>query len=146
MCLRSPHVTALSFALSHLVDVSFVQQLSQYAWHPWDEEFLPKSFSFCLWILWTTNTVDERPRSSLPFVTVPIISFILRDDSAFSTAIFAFHFRPFITEGWAYFTSGSWESRSIWKSRALPNLQSWTSENVGSFIFVDDLYSATFVK
>ena len=76
----------------------------------------------------------------------PIISFILRADSAFSTTIFALHFRPVITEGWMFFPGGSWESRSIWKSCALSNLNSSTSDNVGSFSFVDELYSATFVK
>ena len=38
------------------------------------------------------------------------------------------------------------ESRSIWKSRAFPNLYSSTSDNVGSFSFVDELSSAMFVK
>ena len=38
----------------------------------------------------------RRPRPAFPFTTVPIISFILRADSALSTAIFAFHFRPVI--------------------------------------------------
>ena len=81
-----------------------------------------------------------RPRPALLFVTVPIIYFILRADSAFCRATFAFHFRLVITEGWALFTSGSWDLRSIWKSRASPNLNSPTSDNV------DELYSATFVK
>ena len=76
-----------------------------------------------------------RPRPAFPFATVSIISFILRADSAFSTAIFAFHSRPVIIE-----------SRSIWKSRASPNIYSSTSDNVGIFSFVDELYSTTFVK
>ena len=38
------------------------------------------------------------------------------------------------------------ESCSIWKSCTLPNLNSSTSDNVGSFSFIDELYSATFVK
>ena len=44
------------------------------------------------------------------------------------------------------FTSGSTEPHSIWKSRALPNLNSSTSDFVGSFSFVDELYNAAFVK
>ena len=108
--------------------------------------FSPNHF---FWFI--VNSLDHqrcgwRPRPFLPFATVPIISFNLRANSAFSTAIFAFHFRSVITEGCAFFTSGSRESRNIWKSRSLPNLYSSTSENVGSFSFVDELYSATFVK
>ena len=87
-----------------------------------------------------------RSRLALPFATVPIIYFILRADSAFSTAIFAFHFRPVITEDWAFFTRVLRESRSICKSRALPNLNSSPSDNVGGFSSVDEMYSATFVK
>ena len=86
-----------------------------------------------------------RPRPTLPFATVPIISFILKADSTFSTAIFAFYFWLVITEGWEFFTRGSQESHSIWKNHTLPNLCSSTSDNVGSFSFVDELYSATFV-
>ena len=48
--------------------------------------------------------------------------------------------------GYALFTSGSTESRSIWKSRALPYLNFSTSDFVGSFSFIDDLYNAKFVK
>ena len=87
-----------------------------------------------------------RSRPAFPFATVPIISSILRADSAFSTAIFAFHFRPVITEGWAFFTSGLWELCCIWKSRTFLNLFSSTIDNIGSFSFVDERYSAMFVK
>ena len=45
-----------------------------------------------------------------------------------------------------FFTSGLRESRTIWKSHNFPNLNSSTSDNVGRFSFVDELYSATFVK
>ena len=48
--------------------------------------------------------------------------------------------------GCALFTSGSTESRNIWNSRALTNLNSSTSDFVGSFSFFDELYNATFVK
>ena len=85
-----------------------------------------------------------RPNPTLPVATKPITSFILREDSAVSTANFAFHFRPVIMAGCALFTSGSTESRSIWNSRALPHLDSSTSDFVGSFSFVDELYNATF--
>ena len=85
-----------------------------------------------------------RRRPASPYATVPIISFILRADSAFLTAIFAFHFRLVIRAGWAFFTSGSRESRSIWKSRTFPNFHSSTSDNVGRYSFVDEIYSATF--
>ena len=44
--------------------------------------------------------------------------------------------------GCALLTSGSTESRSIWNSSAWPNLNSSTSEFVGSF----RLYNTTFVK
>ena len=151
MCLRSLHVTTLSFALSYLVHA--LRSVS----------FCPTAVAKCLtsprrWIssdtiflLFAVDSFDHqhcgcRPRPAFPFATVLIISFILRADSAFSTAIFAFYFRPVITEGWAFFTSGSQESRSIWKSRAFPNLYSSTSDNVRSFSFVDELYSATCVK
>ena len=102
-------------------------------------------------LLFAVDSLDHqrcgcRPRPAFPFATVPNISFILRTNSVVSTAIFDFHFRPVITEGWAFFTSGSKESLSIWKSRAFPNLYSSTSDNVGSFSYVDELYSATFVK
>ena len=105
------------------------------------------SESIFLWFI--VDSLDHQccgwmPRPALAFDTVQIISFILRTDSVFSTAFFAFHFWPVITEGWAFFTSGSRESCSIWKSRALPNLNFSTSDNVGSFSFIDELYSATF--
>ena len=149
MCLRSLHVTALSFAFSHLVHApcflcpaAVAKRLTSSRW--WIS-------SDTIFLLFAVDSFDHqrcgcRPRPAFSFVTVPIISFIQRADSAFSTAIFAFHFRPVITEGWAFFTSGSRESRSIWKSRAFPNLYSSTSDNVGSFSFVDELYRTTFVK
>ena len=104
-----------------------------------------------IFLLFNVDSLDHqrcgyRSRPAFPFATVPIISFILRADSAFSTAIFAFHFRLVMTEGWVFFTSGSRESHSIWKSRTFLNLYSSTSYNVGSFSFVDERYSATFVK
>ena len=149
MCLRSLHVTALSFcilplspcALFHLSYSSSKCLTSSRCWISSDTIFL----------LFVVDSLDHqrcgcRPRPAFPFATMPIISFILRADSAFSTAIFAFHFRPVITEGWAFITSGSRESRSIWKNRTFPNLYSSTSDNVGSFSFVIELYSATFVK
>ena len=149
MCLRSPHLTALSFALSHLVHAPCflcptavaIRMTSSRWWISSETIFLLFIVDFlgyqrCGW----------RPRLALPFATVPIISFILRANSAFSTAIFAFHFRPVITEGWAFFTSRSWQSRSILESRALSNLNFSTSDNVGSFSFGDELYSAHLLR
>ena len=142
MCLRSPHVTALAFALSHLAYVPCF--------------LCPIAVAICLtsetiFLLFIVDSFDHQccgwgPRPALSFATVSIISFILRANSAFSTAIFTFHFWPVIMEGWAFFPSGSRESHSIWKSHALPNLNSSTNDNVGSFSFVDQLYSATFIK
>ena len=127
-------MTALSFVLSHLVHAPCFLCPTAVAILLQGDEFLPKPFFFCL--LWIP---------AFPFATVPIIYFITKADSAFSTAIFAFHFRPVIREGWAFFTIGSRGSRHIWKSRALLNLNFSTSDNVGSFSFVDELYSTTFV-
>ena len=98
-----------------------------------------------IFLLFDMNSLDHqrcgyRPRPAFRFATVPIISFILRADSAFSTAIFAFYFWPVITGGWAFFTSGPRESHSIWKSRPFPNLYSSASDNVGSFSFVIYIY------
>ena len=59
-----------------------------------------------------------RPRPAFPFATVPIISFILRADSVFSTAIFAFDFRLVITEGWNSSPVGS-ESNAAFGTVAL---------------------------
>ena len=149
MCLRFLHVTALSFAFSRFVHApcffcptAVAKRLTTSRW--WNS-------SDTIFLLFNVDSLEHqrcgcRPRPAFPFATVPIISFILRADSAFSTAIFAFHFQPVITEGWAFFTSGSRKSRSIWKRRAFPTLYSSTSDNVGSFSFVDELYSATFVK
>ena len=149
MCLRLLHVTTLSFTLFHLVHApcflcptAVAKRLTSSRW--WIS-------SDTIFLLFNVDSLDHqlygcRPRSTFPFSTVPIISFILRADSAFSTAIFAFYFRLVMTEGWVFFTSGLQESCSIWKSSAFPNSYSSTSDSVGSFSFVDELYSATFVK
>ena len=117
MCLRSLHVTALSFALSHLVHApcflcptAVTKCLTSSRW--WIS-------SDTIFLLFAMDSLDHqccgcRPRPAFPFATVPIISFILRADSAFSTAISAFYFRPVITEGWAFFTRGSRESHNIY--------------------------------
>ena len=149
MSLESPHVIALSFAFSHLVHAPCVLRPTAIAKRLTSSRWWISSET--IFLLFIVDSLDHqccgwRPRPALPFTTVLIISFILRDDSAFSTAIFAFHFQPVITEGWVFFTRGSRESRSIWKSCALPNLNSSTSDNVRSFSFVDELYKDTFVK
>ena len=87
-----------------------------------------------------------RPSPAHPVATEPITSFILREVSAVSTAYLASHFRLVIMAGCALFTSWSTESCSIWKSRALLNLNSSTSYFVCSFSFVDKLHNTTFVK
>ena len=106
--------------------------------------FFRNHFSFVYCGFLGPPTLRMKPLDTLPFATVLIISLILRADFVFSTAIFAFHFWPVITGGWVFFTSGLRESRSIWKSRALPNLSSSISDNVGSFSFVVELYK--FIK
>ena len=145
MCLRSPHGIALSFALSHLVHTPCFLCLTAVAIRMSSSRWISSKTIF---LLFNVDSLDHqcRPRPALPFATEPIILFILRADSAFSTAVFAFYFQPAITEGWVSFTSRSWESCSIWKSHTLPNLNSLTSANVGSFSFVDELYRATFIK
>ena len=140
-------MTALSFAFSHLVHAPYFLYPTAVAKRPTSSRWWISSDT--IFLLFAVDSFGHqlcgcRPRPAFPFATVPIISFILRADSVFSTGIFAFHFRPVITEGWAFFTSGSRESRSIWKSCAFPNLYSSTSDNVGCFSFVDELYSATF--
>ena len=146
MCLRSPHVTALSFALSHLLHASCFLCLTAVAirvtssrwWISSETIFLVYCGFLRLSSLWV---------KAFPFTTVPIILFILMANSTFSKAIFTFHFRPVIIMGdLAFFTNGSQESRSIWKSCALPYLNSSTSDDVGSFSFVDEQQSITFVK
>ena len=149
MCLSSLHVTTLPFALSYLVHAPFYPCFTAVRKRLTSSRWLISSYT--IFLLFNMDSLDHqlcgwRPRPAFPFATVPIISFILWVVSAFSAAIFAFHFRPVIPEGWAFFTSGAQESRSIWKSHAFPNLYSSTSDNVGSFSFVDELYSATFVR
>ena len=142
MCLRSPHVTALSFALSHLVHAPCffcptavaIRMTSSRWWISSETIFL-----LFLGFLGPHQCCGSRPRLALPFATVLIISFILRAYSSFSTAIFVFHFQPVITEGKAFFANGLWESFTIRKCCTLPNLNSLTSDNVGSFRFVDEL-------
>ena len=126
ICLMSLHVIVLSLVFSHLVHApclgcatAMARRLLSSKWIIFSETILRLFFvaSFdhhrCGWI----------PNLALPVATWPITSFILREDSAVSTACFAFHFQPVIA-GCALFTSGSTESRNIWNSRALPNLNS----------------------
>ena len=148
MCLRSPHVIALCFALCQLVHAPCFLCLTAVAIHLTSSRWWISSET--IFLLFNVHSLDYercgwRPRPALPFATVLIISFILRADSASSAAIFASHFQPVIMEGWAFLSSWLWETRGIWKSRALPNLSSSTSDNVGSFSVVDELYSSIFV-
>ena len=86
-----------------------------------------------------------RPSPALPVATEPITSFILKEDSAVSAYLMS-QFWPIIMAGCALFTSWSTELCSIWKSFVLPNLNSSTSDFMGSFSFIDELYNATYVK
>ena len=101
LSLRSLHVTAVSFAFTHLIHAScflcpaaVAKCLTSSRW--WIS-------SNTIFLLFNVDFFDHQtltmPRPVFPFATGPIISFILRDDSVFSIAIFAFHFRPVITEG-----------------------------------------------
>ena len=119
MCLRSLHVTGLTFAFFHLVQAPCFLSPTAVAKRPTSSRWWISTDT--IFLLFTVDSFDHqthgwRPTPAFPDATVPIISFVLRADSAFSTAIYAFYFRPVITEGWAFFTSGSRESRSIWKS------------------------------
>ena len=141
-------MTALYFVFTHVVHAPCFLCHTAVAIRLTSSRWISSKTIFLLFIV---DSLDHqccgwRPRPALPFATVPVISFILRANSAFSTAIFAFHFRPVITEDWAFYTNGSWELHSIWKSHALLNLYSLTSDNIRSFSFVDELYSAMFVK
>ena len=102
-------------------------------------------FIYSLWSLLTT-TCGWRPSPALPVATELITSLILREDYAIYTAYLVSHFHPVIIAGCALFTSGSIDARSIWRSCALPNLISSTSDFVVSFCFVDELYNVTLVK
>ena len=132
MCLRSLHVTSVFSILPLCPCAPFPLSYSCSKTPNFKMDF----FRY-LFLQFAVDSLDHQcfgcsPRPAFPFVTVPTISFILRADSAFSTAIFAFNFRPVITEGWAFFTSGLRESCSIWKSRTFPNLYSSTCDNVGT--------------
>ena len=149
ICLMSLHVIVLSLMFSHLVHAPCLdcaiamarRLLSSKSWI---------SYEIILCLLFVVSFDHQfcgwKPNPALPVATEPITSFILREDSAVSTACFAFYFRPVIMAGCALFTNGSTESRNIWNSRALPNLNSSTNDFVGSFSFVDELYKATLVK
>ena len=149
ICLLSLHVIVLSLVFSHLVHAPCLGcatamarcSLSSKSWIS-SKTILHLFFVVSL----DHHLCGWRPNHALPVATEPITSFILREDSAISTACFAFHFRPVIMAGCALFTCGSTESRNIWNSHTLPNLNSSTSDFVGSFSFVDELYYATFVK
>ena len=133
LSLKSLHMTARSFALSLLVHAAYFVCPTAVGKCPTSSRWWISSDT--IFLLFNVDYLDHqrcrcRPWPAFPFATVPIIYFIRRADSAFSTAIFAFHFRPVITDGWAFFTSGSRESRSIWKGHAFPNSYSSTSDTL----------------
>ena len=145
----SLHVIVLSLVFSHLVyapclgcATAMVRRLlSSKSWI--SSETILRLFFV---VSFDHHLCGWRPNPAFPVATEPITSFLLRENSAVSTACFSFHFRPVIMAGCAFFTCGSTESRNIWNSHALPNLNSSTSDFVSSFSFVDELYKATFVK
>ena len=149
ICLMSLHVIVLSLVFSHLVHAPCLGCATAMAKRLLSSKSLISSETILrlfFVVSFDHHLCGWRRNPALPVATKPITSFILREDSAVSTACFAFHFLPVIMAGCAIFTSGSTESRNIWNSRALPNLNSSTSDFVGSFSFVDELYNATFVK
>ena len=133
MCLRSLHVTTLSFAFTHLVHTScffcptaIAKRLTSSRW--WIS-------SDNIFLLFAVDSLDHqrcgcRPRPAFPFATVPIISSwgLIQHSQQL--------FLPSISDR-EFFISESQESRSIWKSCAFPNSYSSKSDNVGSFSFVD---------
>ena len=122
-----------------------VTQLRWYAAFPQNDESLRKPFFvYSLWSLLPTTVVggDQIRLSQLP---EPITSFILREDSAVSTAYFTLHFLPVIMAGCALFTSGSTVAQHLEKS-CFTKFKFSASDFMGSFSFIDELYNATFVK
>ena len=145
----SLHVMVLSLVFSHLVHASclgcataMARCLLSSKWWISSETIL------CLFFVvsFDHHRCGWRPSPALPVATELITSFILREDSAISTGYLAFHFQSVTMAGCVLFTSGFIESSSIWNSRALPNLNSSTTDFMVSFSFVDKLYNATFVK
>ena len=110
MCLRSLHVTVLFFWTLPLGPCTPFPL--SYCCRKTPNFLKTMNFFRYNFFLFNVGSLDHqrcrcRSRPAFPFATVPIISFILKADSAFSTTIFTFHFRPVITEGWAFFTCGS---------------------------------------
>ena len=144
-------VMDLSLVFFHLVHIlclgcvtAMARRLLSTKWWISSETILRLSL---LSLLTTTVVVEYQVRLSQLLQNRLLLSFcVLREVSAVSILYLASHFRPVIMASCALFTSGSTASCSIWKSRALPNLNSSTSDFVGSFSFVDELYNATFVK
>ena len=142
ICLISFYVMILSLVFSHLVHALHLGCATAMARRLLSSKWWISSETILRGIFWPPVVGADQDRVS----HLPITSFILRENSAISAAYLAFHFRPVIMAGCALSTRGSSESHSIWKSRALPNLNTSTSDFVGSFSFVDELYNATFVK
>ena len=107
--------------------------------------FFRNYFSFILCGLLTTTVMDEDQvqLSQLPPSRL-VLSFwgkILPSPLHISRSIFDLLLWQIV-----HFSQVGPQSCSIWNSRALPNLNSSTSDFVGSFSFIDELYNAMFVK
>ena len=90
MCLRSLHVTALSFALSHLVHAPCFLCSTAVAKHLTSSRWWISSNT--IFLLFSVDPLDHqrcgcRPRPAFPFATVPIISFILNSQQLFLPSI-----------------------------------------------------------
>ena len=149
ICFMSLHGIVLSLVFSYLVyalclscATAMARCLLSSKWWISSETILRLFFV----VSFDHHCCGWRLSLAFPVATEPITSFILREDSAISKAYLVSHFWPVIMAGCVLFTSGSKELCSIWKSYALPNLNSSTSDFVGSFNFIDELHNATFVK
>ncbi len=81
------------------------------------------------------------PRPSLPWVTVPMISACCKRSSASFRAPLAFHFRPVFTTMFACRTAWSSLSRNIMANRTLAVSNSSTTDVIGNFNLLPELYS-----
>ena len=140
-------MTALSFALSYLVYEPCFLCPTPVAIRVTSSRWISSKTIFLLLFV---DSLDRkhcgwRPTPAFPFAAVPIISHLRG-----RFCILYIYFRlPFPTSYYrrlVFFTRVSRESCSIWKSHSLPNLNSSTSDNIGSFCFIDELYRTTFVK
>ena len=110
-----------------------------------DQSLLKSFFVYSMWSLLTTTVVgeDQIRLSQLPQSRL-LLSF-WEKILPFPPHISRSNFDLLLWQVVHFSTVGP-ESRRIRNSCALPNLNSSTSDFVGSFSFVDELYNVTFVK